>query len=60
MKVFILLAAVVATTLAALEFRPEDLTVSVENGPSANIFEIIGKLIEIGKLNIYFIKCHKV
>ena len=31
-----------------MEFRAEDLTVEIENGPSFNIFELIGKLVEIG------------
>ena len=47
MKVFILLIALAA--VCAVEFRPEDLTVEPEFGGEINIFEIIGKLIEIGK-----------
>ena len=47
MKVFILLAALAA--VCAVEFRAEDLTVDLEFGGQINIFEIIGKLIEIGK-----------
>ena len=46
-QVFILLAAVAAMTLA-VEFRAEDLTYQVEDGPSFNIFELIQKLVEIG------------
>merc|ERR1712071_284918 len=46
MKIFILLIAVAATL--AVELRSEDLTVELENGALFNIFEIIGKLIEIG------------
>ena len=48
MKVFIVLAALAAAL--AVDFRAEDLTVQLENGPSFNIFEIIAKLVEIGKL----------
>ena len=47
MKVFILLAALAAA--CAVEFRAEDLTMDLEFGGQINIFEIIGKLIEIGK-----------
>ena len=47
MKVFILLTALAA--VCAVEFRAEDLTVDLEFGGQINIFEIIGKLIEIGK-----------
>ncbi|XP_063677275.1 uncharacterized protein LOC134813429 [Bolinopsis microptera] len=47
MKVFIILAVVVAMTLS-VEFRAEDLTYQVEDGPSINIFELIQKLINIG------------
>ena len=32
----------------AVEFRAEDLTYQVEDGPSFNIFELIQKLVEIG------------
>ena len=45
-QVFILLAAVSATL--AMQFRAEDLTYQVEDGPSFNIFELIQKLVEIG------------
>ena len=37
------------TAVLSVEFRQEDLTVQLENGLTFNIFEIIGKLMEIGK-----------
>ena len=46
-QVFVLLAAVAAMTLA-VEFRAEDLTYQVVDGPSFNVFELIAKLMEIG------------
>ena len=37
------------TAVLSVELRQEDLSVQLENGLTFNIFEIIGKLIEIGK-----------